>query len=392
MLQVVKRGAVRARNHCCYQVAAERMRCGETRNRPSRHRWAVRSWAGLLLCSLTLYLTAPLYASEPCNPPNLIPQPVCDMDSFHGDPPRQIPDGWSEFIIYGEPSFMNDPHSYFGSGTLRIWSNGGTFKAGVYTQVGVNPGAGYRASIAWGAPNAPDTFGRQLGIDPTGGTDPNSPNVIWGPMHWGDGRMLNYRPGEGPNIDVLVRAVNPTMTVFFVTDHPTSTGDNLIYVDAIALYPDENAPAAVAPVAKEVPTDTPTPEVVAQAPVAAEAVAAAAVVPPTPVPPTATETPTPTETPMPTATPTATETPTPTMTPSPTLTATWTPWPTATAAQAASGMTLSALVGQPTTLQSRFLNTAGPFYPTGLLFLGVLSFSGAGLCAGSLWWLRRRYR
>lgn len=384
-----QRGTAGNRNRCCYQVATEGVRCRIPKNRPSWPQGMVRGWVSLLLCGLTLYWTAPLYASEPCNPPNLIPQPVCDMDSFHGDPPRQVPDGWSEFILYGEPSFMNDPHSYFGTGTLRIWSSGGTFKAGIFTQVNVTPGAGYRASIAWGAPNAPDTFGRQLGIDPTGGTDPNSPNVIWGPMHWGEGRMLNYRPGEGPNIDVLARAVNPTMTVFFVTDHPTSTGDNLIYVDAIALYPDENAPAAVAPVAKEAPTDTPPPEA-APAPVAAEAVAAA-VVPPTAVPPTATATPTPTETPTPTATPTATETPTPTMTPSPTATATWTPWPTATAAQDNTGATLSALVSQPKMLQSRLLSTATHFYPTGLLFLSVLSFSGAGLCVGSWWWLRRRY-
>ena len=389
MLQAwAKRATLRKSNHCCYPVTAKGVRCRIPSSRLLQARWVVRSWMGLWVGGLILYLTVPLYASEPCNPPNLIPQPVCDMDSFHGDPPRQVPDGWSEFVLYGEPSFMNDPHSYFGTGTLRIWSSGGTFKAGIFTQVNVTPGAGYRASIAWGAPNAPDTFGRQLGIDPTGGTDPNSPNVIWGPMHWGEGRMLNYRPGDGPNIDLLARAINPTMTVFFVTDHPTSTGENLIYVDAIALYPDENAPAAVAPVAKEAPADTATPE--SAAPVAAEAVVAAAIVPPTPVPPTATATPTPTETPTPTPTPTMTATPTPTTTPSPTSTATWTPWPTATAAQAMTGMPLRALVSQPQTLPSRLLRTATPFYPTGLLFLSALSFGGAGLCVGSLWWLRRR--
>ena len=393
MLQaLVKHGAGRVANECRRQVAAGWWRCDLPLCRFPRRAWLARGWIGLFLIGLMLGLTSPVAASEPCNPPNLIPQPVCDMDSFHGDPPRQVPDGWSEFVLYGEPSFMNDPHSYFGTGTLRIWSSGGTFKAGIFTQVNVTPGAGYRASIAWGAPNAPDTFGRQLGIDPTGGTDPNSPTVIWGPMHWGEGRMLNYRPGEGPNVDVLARAVNSTITVFFVTDHPSSTGENLIYVDVIALYPDENAPAAVAPVAKEAPTETPVPDAPAPAPVAAEAVAAAAVVQqPTPVPPTATETPTPTETPMPTATPTATNTPTPTATPSPTLTTTWTPWPTATAEQAATGLTLSAFVRRPATLQSRFMHTATQFYPTGLLFLSVLSFGGAGLCAGSLWWLRRRY-
>lgn len=337
------------------------------------------------------WLQVPLYASEPCNPPNLIPQPVCDMDSFHGEPPRQVPDGWSEFVIYGEPAFMNDPHSFFGSGTLRIWSSGGTFKAGIFTQVNVTSGAGYRASIAWGAPNAPDTFSRQLGIDPTGGTDPNSPTIIWGPTHWGEGRILNYPPGQGPNIDVRARAVNGTVTVFFVTDHPTSTGDNLIYVDAIALYPDESAPAVEAPAAKEAPVDTPTDTLVAEPAVVEQAAAAAVAPPPTPVPPTATATPTPTETPTPTATPTATNSPTPTETPSPTLTATWTPWPTATPDQSAA-LALNSIPFNPALVQIQFADVAQRFYPIGLLSLGILSFGGAGLCAGSLWWLRRRYR
>lgn len=349
-----------------------------------------RLYVALLVGGLFFGLTqTPLYASDPCNPPNVIPQPYCDMDSFHGEPPRQIPDGWSEFVLYGDPSFMNDPHSFFGSGTLRIWSSGGTFKAGIYTQVAVTPGAGYRASIAWGAPNAPDTFSRQLGIDPTGGTDPNSPNVIWGPVHVGEGRMLNYPPGQGPNIDVRARALNGTVTVFFVTDHPTSTGDNLIYIDAIALYPDESAPAVEVPPTAVPPTDTPV-----AAPVAEEAVvvAAAVAIPPTPIPPTATETPVPTATPTPTVTPTASSTSTPTETPTLTPTATWTPWPMATSGSSATALGISALALNPAAVETQFVDVAQRFYPTGLLALSVLSLGGAGLCAGSLWWLRRRYR
>jgi len=299
------------------------------------------------------------------------------MDSFHGEPPRQIPDGWTEFVLSGEPNFVNDPHSFFGSGTLRIWSSGGTFKAGIYTQVGVTPGAGYRASIGWGAPNAPDHFGRQLGIDPTGGTDPNSPTVIWGNMHWGEGRILNYPPGEGPNIDLRVRATSGTMTVFFLTDHPTSTGDNLIYVDAIALYPDESAPAVEIP-----PTPTPVPPT--DTPVPEQVVAAAAFVAQptdTPIPPTLTATPLPTDTPLPTATPTATDTPTPTYTPTATATATWTPWPTALPL---SGNDLGGSV-----ITKGMMDVARGLQPSGLLLLSFMTFSGAGLCAGSLWWLRR---
>ena len=213
---------------------------------PAAHRLAViRPLAFAWLCAwlLALGFRQPLFASDPCNPPNVMSQPVCDMDSFRGSPPRRIPDGWTEFILSGAPEYSEHFDTYWGPPSLCMRSIGGTFQAGIYTQVAVTPGAGYRASCAWGAPNEPDAFGRQLGIDPTGGTDPLSPNVIWGPMHWGPGRMLNYPPPD-VNIDVRARAVADVITVFFLVDHPYSTGDNLIFVDAISLYPDESAPAA----------------------------------------------------------------------------------------------------------------------------------------------------
>ncbi len=326
--------------------------------------------ASMAAACLLLLAARPASASEPCNPPNVIPQPVCDMDSFYGSPPRQIPNGWTEFILSGDPTFMQDVDTFWGPPSLRIWSSGGTFKAGIYTQVPVTPGAGYRASIAWGAPNAPETFGRQLGIDPTGGTDPNSPTVIWGPMHWGPGRILNYPPPD-VNIDVLARALSDTVTVFFLVDHPTSTGDNLIFVDAIALYPDENAPAVELP-----PTETPTPEIAA-------AVAPADPPTPLPLPPTATAEPTatPTDTPTPTATPTETPTPSPTPSPSPTATPTWTPWPSATPSSGAINWNRA---------EEELINVARTTRPSILLVLGVLGLGGAGLFGGSILFLRRR--
>lgn len=342
--------------------------------------------SAVALCCLLIFVTGkPVLASDPCNPPNVIPQGVCDMDSFHGDPPRQVPNGWAEFMLSGDAEFSQDSDTYWGEPSLRMHNSGGTFKGGIYTQVQVTPGAGYRASCAWGAPNAPDQFGRQLGIDPTGGTDPNSPNIIWGPMHWGPGRILNYPPPD-VNIDVKARAIGNTMTVFFLTDHPQSTGDNLIFIDAIALYPDDSAPAAAAP-----PEPSPTPVPPTDVPVAAPPVEAASVeaaplvanvavaaeVLPTDTPiPTATNTPAPTDTP--TAIPTATFTPTPPPTPTPTATVTWTPLPTVTP------VTVLAQA------QLQLLGGTGGRLPLNLMVLGLLSFGGAGLCGGSLWWLRRR--
>jgi hypothetical protein len=326
-----------------------------------------------VIVALALY--KPALASEPCNPPNVIPRNVCDMDTFHDAGPGQVPDGWTEFILSGSPSFAQDGDTFWGPPSLRIRTFNDGFKAGIFTQVAVQPGAGYRASIAWGAPNTPDTFGRQLGLDPTGGTDPNSPTVIWGPMHWGPGRILNYPPPD-VNIDVRARATGETMTVFFLVDHTPNGGDNLIFVDAIALYPDESAPAVEIP-----PTDTPPPPTETPAP----AVVAAALPPTaTPIPPT--ETPLPTETPTPTDTPTATPTHTPLPTSTPTATPTWTPWPVATDEGALSAWT-SISADQP----SELVDAATEVRPAALVILGVLGFGGAALFGGSFVVLRRRH-
>lgn len=338
--------------------------------RPAFALWAV----GVLLALLGLGLASPpAHASDLCQPPNVIPQIVCDMDEFTGSPPRQVPVGWTPFVLFGDPEFRQDQHTFFGGSNLTIASYS-PFKAGIYTQVDVTPGAGYRASIAWGAPNAPDLFGRQLGIDPTGGTDPNAPTVIWGPMHWGEGRILNYPPPD-VNIDVKTRALGNKMTVFFLTDHPDTSGDNLILIDVIGLYPDDSAPAVELP-----PTATPTPEPPpTEAPVvaaAAPAEAQAAAPPPTDTP---TATPTATASPVPTETPTATPSPTPTATDTPVPTATWTPWPSATPEPPLS----VAQAGEQAVTVARAVNARS------YLVLSFFGFAGA-LIFGGGWLLLRR--
>ncbi len=280
--------------------------------------------------------------SHPCDPPNIIPRDVCGFDTFYGSPPRQLPNGWTGFVLAGDLTFMQDVDTFWGAPALRMWSNGGVFKAGVFTQVRVTPGAGYRAAVFWAAPNAPETFGRQLGIDPTGGVDPTAPTVIWGPMHWGPGRILSHTPPEPVDIDVLARAEGDIITVFFLTDHNRSTGDNFIFVDAIALYPDERAPALV----------TPTP------------------IPPTATP-TLTPTPVPTSTPSPTATATQTPTPTPTFTPTPS------PTPTATATSTPSATWTATASPVPT--KTRFPTTTPTF--------GMNQQSASMGATADVWWV-----
>ncbi|MEZ4661518.1 MAG: hypothetical protein R2911_28540 [Caldilineaceae bacterium] len=90
----------------------------------------------LTIClGLMLHMNQPLHASEPCNPPNVIPREVCDFDSFYGSPPRQLPNGWTEFIFYGDPTFMQDKDTFWG---VPVCASGAWAAplVGIYTQVG----------------------------------------------------------------------------------------------------------------------------------------------------------------------------------------------------------------------------------------------------------------
>lgn len=356
-------------------------------------RWGFVARWGLSLAALVVamvFFAGTAHAQDPCDAGNLIWN--CRFDSFTGAPPRQVPAGWSPFIVAGDLTYMQDSDTFFGAPSLRMWSNGGTFTAGILTQVSnVQPGATYEASWGWGGPNEPDTFGRRLGIDPTGGADPLSGNVVWGPLHYGPGRILN-RPGpysqDNPNLNVSVVARASTVTVFVWVEHPRSTGDNLIFVDQVGLRQDASQPVAVPPTA----TPTPLPPTATPAIIATTAPAATAVTPTalraaataTAQPPTAT----PTELP---ATATATPTPTTTATPSPTATATATPTTTPTATTVPTPLP---------TLAARPTATALPFYtqfsrasqrqPALLLYSGFGSLVLAAGAAGLLWALLRR--
>jgi hypothetical protein len=362
----------------------------------------------LILALYLLPLQAVRAASDPCQPPNVLPAAACDFDDWHGDRPRQVANGWNEYILSGNPDYYRDEHSFFGGGTQTMRS-GAPFLAGIWTQIEVTPGAGYRGSVAWGAPNLPAEFGRQLGLDPTGGTDPSAATVIWGPQHFGDGRMLNYIT-DGPNIDIRARAVSDRMTLFFQVDRPTSSGDGFIFIDAIALYPDESAPdlieAPPAPTAAPVdaPVDT-NPEEPAPGATSVEflpiTVAEAAPsgqqppvvdVEPAPLP---TDTPTvavtattpPTATPLSSATPTATPSSTPTLTatpsPSPTPSPTWTPWPTVIPMGFIDAAGTALRVGDIESLRE------APSSTWALSILSAVALLGALLFGGSLFWLRR---
>ncbi len=315
-------------------------------------------------------------AENPClRPGNLVRN--CSFDGFAAQDVggRQVllPDGWSAFVLSGTPDYRpavdTCPGRGPGCGAPSLWllSDGLPFTAGVYQQIAVTPGVVYQADAGWAATNAEDVE-RKLGLDPSGGTDPLAPSVVWGPAEWS-------RDVGWPDLTVTARATGPTMTLFVWVCHPTSHGTDSVYLDAPGVWPDLSQPAATAtplpsPTATRRPkTSTPTAKL-----------------------PTSTPTTTPSPTPTSTATPTATTAAT--ATPTATWTATASPVPpTATATRVAVVVAGDRLRSVPVARVARH----GMVVPADKVLLGVAASAVAGALllvgsAGVLWRRGRRGR
>ncbi len=273
-------------------------------------RWLVAgSILVLLLLSGLLLLRPQAGARDPCaEPGNLTFNGGFDTfaDRWQGDKRLQVPEGWWYFVLAGSPDFRPADDTYWGAPSLCVLSDGMPFTAGIYQQVKVTPGVVYQTDIGWAAARCNfqvcSNMERRLGLDPTGGTDPLAPSVVWSRIEAGGDKW--------PDLTISTRATGPTMTVFVWVHHPSSSGLDEIYLDAVGLWPDPNQPAATV-------TPPPTPK-----PTRKPATST-----PKPPPPTAVPTETPTSLPTDTETPTPLPTETPTATPTPTWTATPTPLP-----------------------------------------------------------------
>lgn len=114
--------------------------------------------------------------------------------------PRWLPDGTEEWIIMPEytastPDQVNPDRVRSGEKSLHYWSFWQRHESAVHQQVTAVPGATYCFSVwghAWSdrlaedwysaTPDRPQDDGQlyqKVGIDPTGGTNWQSPNVIW---------------------------------------------------------------------------------------------------------------------------------------------------------------------------------------------------------------------
>jgi hypothetical protein len=266
--------------------------------------------------------------------------------------------------IFRLTGYDDFPEAIEGIHSQRIWSDGTGFIAGIYQQVpGVIPGVAYKAWVDWAAVRSSGTdefiMGRKIGVDPYGGTDSRSPDIVWSPEIWG----YDKQQFELLKVSAVARA--ETITVFLRVDNHVTHGQDEVFFDSVFLIVDPEQPtAAPTPTTAPTPTDTAAPT---------------ATLTPTHALPTPTTAPTPTDITTPTATPTDTPTPTPTETPtatstptttaSPTATPTFTPVPTATPLLA-------------------WYETET--WPETLLYIGLGFLLAAAVLGGLLLWLPRR--
>jgi hypothetical protein len=301
----------------------------------------------------------------------LQPSPVAGQDDFpdvcQRDPNQLLQncgfnnglDGWRPFVENGDVSINTIDggacHSPLCPAAFMV--SNGAFVAGLYQQVPATPGTTYWANVTWlvyePAGKMDNTVGRRVGIDPTGGTDPTSPAIVWSQDLWHTFQSCAFK--ICPELQVSAVAQNSTITVFVRIEDTWKNRRNefpsvpdtffqmeeQFWIDDVGLIPtnavptptpEPPTPTPIPPTATPVPptptpvvpTDTPVPPTETPMPTvqlaeasSTETATIAQADTPTLIPPTATATPT--FTPPPTSTPLP---PTPTLTPSPTRTAT----------------------------------------------------------------------
>ena len=216
-----------------------------------------RWWLGLalVLIALTLMTTTPLYVPASAQGGNLLQDPSFEGTYVNrGRSNLNTPANWPIWLADGPRNFdwqnradkvtafphNNGPEVHSGSASLNLDGGYVTYTAAVYQQVGVTPGTNLTGS-AWAriktcnlAPGF-DNCGSavesgafvKVGIDPNGGTDPNSPSIVW---------SANFAPHDNyQQGTVTATAAGPTATLFIYTTQASPATLNRAWFDDAVL-------------------------------------------------------------------------------------------------------------------------------------------------------------
>lgn len=237
----------------------------------------------LIVVTTMLWLIAvpaPAYAQE-----NLLSNPGFEDGSrtVQGRQPRNVANSWQPWNAAQSPdapSFQNAVPFYLmasaanaegivprirsGSDAQIYYSFFETHDGGIYQQVsGLTPGTELRFSVyayIWSSqledPNfseQPGGVSVQVGIDPTGGTDGLSNDVVYSEF-----AILGYDTFR--QYSIIAEAESDTVTVFVRSRITNPVANSLIYLDDASLeVTPESQPPTEAPSNTPVPTDTPVP-------------------------------------------------------------------------------------------------------------------------------------
>ncbi len=175
------------------------------------------------------------------------------MDGFYGDAGAGS-GPWKIFKASGTPAIDLAPVEGWPKGpSVRLHGNNAPFDAGIYQQVAVKPGTGYKFQVAWAVEQLDGKgwqdwyqVNRRLGIDPYGGTNPNASTVEWTGDYFANGKF---------DLELSAYARAPTITVFIRVSNPYTDHVVDVFLDTATLHEDAGTP----PIQVTPPTATPAP-------------------------------------------------------------------------------------------------------------------------------------
>lgn len=239
------------------------------------HRYHPRRRPALATLTIALVLLAGLSPSVLADcPGNLLTNGAFEAGfSARGAGEVEVANGWHPFYQEGpdqdrglnhRPEYDAENAAIHGTGRIREGSYAqkwgkvfATHHAGIYQVVNVPAGSTLRLTAwaqAWSSdkddPSVSDggKYTLSVGIDPTGGTDWTSPNIVWS--------APNGTLDQWVQLAVEARAQGPTASVFLRGDAEWPVKHNDAYYDDACLT--SSAPPAP-PTNTPAPTDTPAP-------------------------------------------------------------------------------------------------------------------------------------
>ncbi len=236
-----------------------------------RQRHVFQHLITVLLCVVVVGASLSFPAVSQAQSGNLLSNPGFEGNfvAAGGNPSLTVAESWQPWFVErtaNDPSSVNAQPEYKPAEDFRIRSGNGaqsygtffaTHTGGIFQRIAVQPGQELQFSVfvyVWSSATFanrdvsedPNDVIVNVGIDPTGGTDGTSANIVWST----DAEYYD----EYRQLSVTAISQSTAVTVFVKTAPQGFVGTNSIYVDDAALIP-----LGAAPTLTPVPSLTPAP-------------------------------------------------------------------------------------------------------------------------------------